>query len=351
MQSHRGNSLPSANDNNGRHHGDNSFSSSSRWLPPPSEDPQGRQLGQGNPNADGVRCHDQIVTHPNQCDTHRGVGGGRQGGGKVIKQRRHNSSDAHNQRNPHRTPRPLQQQRRIIVTPDVEKPPSTKSASFSGVATPATTTTAEMNEDISKLDPTDPVHAKRIHQRRRQVLFGKNTAGYEEYLKHIPRHKRRHRSVDCPMTPDYMADIPTKRWQGLMNAWRRALHKYDPSDLHLRGGQPSTITLAPRPCMTKDDVQEEQIVQAKASGLQVAFGSMYVGNEAAMFAFNVASEEEKERVNCNTSCDSGVDRDGGRNGSQTVGTIFFDEEAAYQQTMDGGLGLKECDSDSDNDLL
>jgi hypothetical protein len=103
--------------------------------------------------------------------------------------------------------------------------------------------------------------------------------------------------------------------------------------------------------MTKDDVQEEQIVQAKASGLQVAFGSMHVGKEASMFAFNVAAEEEKGRVNDNTACDTEVDGDGGTRGSKTEETMLFDEEAAYQQTMDGGFGLEECDSDSDNDLL
>jgi hypothetical protein len=30
---------------------------------------------------------------------------------------------------------------------------------------------------------------------------------------------------------------------------------------------------------------------------------------------------------------------------------LFDEEAAYQQTKEGGIGFEESDSDSDNDLL
>eukprot|EP00546_Thalassionema_frauenfeldii_P020313 CAMPEP_0178895248 /NCGR_PEP_ID=MMETSP0786-20121207/479_1 /TAXON_ID=186022 /ORGANISM="Thalassionema frauenfeldii, Strain CCMP 1798" /LENGTH=103 /DNA_ID=CAMNT_0020565453 /DNA_START=299 /DNA_END=610 /DNA_ORIENTATION=- len=33
------------------------------------------------------------------------------------------------------------------------------------------------------------------------------------------------------MTPDHTLDIPTKRWQGLVKAWRKALHQYDPPDL------------------------------------------------------------------------------------------------------------------------
>jgi hypothetical protein len=306
---------------------------------PPTSVAQGGRISDSNANDDARGM--QHANYQRDAPTRREGGGGeecRHGGGKISRQRRHNSSDTHNQRNPHRAPRPpqqqQQQQRRIIVTPDVENSAAT-----------STSAAAAMNEDIPKLDPTDPVHAKRIHQRRRQVLFGKNTAGYEEYVKQIPKHKRKQRSLDCPTTPDYTIDIPTKRWQGLMNAWRRSLHKYDPADLHLHtiSSQPTNITLAPRPCMTEDDVQEEQIVQAKASGLQVAFGTMNVGQESAMFTFQVAAEE------CM------VHNDGGGFGKKEELMPLFDEEAAYQQqTMDGrGFGdLKEGDeSDSDDDLL
>jgi hypothetical protein len=103
--------------------------------------------------------------------------------------------------------------------------------------------------------------------------------------------------------------------------------------------------------MTEDDVQEEQIVQAKASGLQVAFGTMNVGQESAMFAFQVAAEES---MVYNDGDDAA--RVMGRGfGKKEEMMPLFDEEAAYQQqTMDGrGLGdLKEGDeSDSDDDLL
>lgn len=326
--------MQSGGDNNNT---SSSSASNSRWLPPMSGAQAGRFSNRPSSNAyDDARD----VQHANyQRDAqHQGGGGGveecRHGGGKISRKRWHNSSDAHNQRNPHRAPRPTQQQqRRIIVTPDVENP-----------AANSTSASAAMNEDVPKLDPTDPVHAKRIHQRRRQVLFGKNTSGYEEYVKQIPKHKRKQRSLDCPATPDYTVDIPTKRWQGLMNAWRRSLHKYDPADLHLHtiSSQPTNITLAPRPCMTEDDMQEEQILQAKASGLQVAFGTMKVGQESAMLAIQVAAEESRVK-------NIGVFA------KKEEMMPLFDEEAAYQQqTMDGnGLGdLKESDdSDSDDDLL
>ena len=90
--------------------------------------------------------------------------------------------------------------------------------------------------------------------------------------------------MDHPQTPDHLADIPTKRWQGQMNAWRRSLHKFDPPDLASKLAQATSknITLAPRPCVTDQDKVQEEIAQAKASGLQVAFDSMNVGKETIL---------------------------------------------------------------------
>lgn len=201
-----------------------------------------------------------------------------------------------------------------------------------------------MEADVPKLDPDNPDHARRIRQRRRQVLFGKNTAGYEEYIKKVPKHKRKFKNLEHPQTPDHLADIPTKRWQGQMNAWRRALHKFDPPDLASRQSEASNkaITLAPRPCATEQDKVQEEIAQAKASGLQVAFDSMIVGKEAGLFSLKVATE------------DDGVaeDRNEEQNDFSKVGDELFDEEAAYQTCMnDSGFLEQGCESDSDDDLL
>ena len=73
--------------------------------------------------------------------------------------------------------------------------------------------------DFTNLDPSDPVQARRMQQRRRMILLGKNTAGYEEYIKQVPKHKRRLRSMKHPATPDHQKDIPNKRWTGLVKAW------------------------------------------------------------------------------------------------------------------------------------
>jgi histone RNA hairpin-binding protein len=70
---------------------------------------------------------------------------------------------------------------------------------------------------FSRLDPAQ--HARRIDQRRKTIAFGKNTAGYYEYIHQVPKEKRHQKSMKHPATPDPTLDIPTKRWQGMIKAW------------------------------------------------------------------------------------------------------------------------------------
>lgn len=70
-----------------------------------------------------------------------------------------------------------------------------------------------------KLDLSNPDHARRSQQRLKAVSKGKNTPGYANYTKTIPQESRRLRSMETPMTPDHKADIPNKRWQGMLKAW------------------------------------------------------------------------------------------------------------------------------------
>ena len=77
----------------------------------------------------------------------------------------------------------------------------------------------DLDPQFPKLNQSDPVHARRIQQRRKNVAMGKNTAGYFEYTKQVPKHKRKSRSMNTPNTPDHTLDIPTKRWQGMVKAW------------------------------------------------------------------------------------------------------------------------------------
>ncbi len=72
---------------------------------------------------------------------------------------------------------------------------------------------------FGKLDLSIPEQKRRLEQRRKMISYGKNTAGYEEYLKQVPKEKRRIRCMETPMTPDHTLDIPNKRWAGQVRAW------------------------------------------------------------------------------------------------------------------------------------
>mgnify|MGYP003913699459 CR=1 FL=1 len=222
--------------NHDRRHEGNGSSSSSRWVAP-------TKVHQHQPNhpshtvayttqntSDG-----RYVQHVDRENNYRhseggrdggyaggnSGGGGRQGGGKMGRQRRHTSNDTHHQRNLHRRPPPPLHKKNIITPTEIV----TSSSSSQTLSTGPTSTEStaiknnNINDDTPKLNPSIPAEARRISQRLRQVLFGKNTVGYEEYIKKVPKDKRRQRSLECPMTPDHRADIPAKRWQGLLNAW------------------------------------------------------------------------------------------------------------------------------------
>ena len=127
---------------------------------------------------------------------------------------------------------------------------------------------------------------------------------------------------------------------------RRALHKFDPPDLASKeAAAKSNITLAPRACMTEEDAQQEEIAQAKASGLQVAFGAISVGREGGMFSFNVGGTDDGDLFA----------RDNDRE-ERNQPAAELDEEAAYngavvgKNTLDAGF-LDQDDSDSDDDIL
>jgi hypothetical protein len=78
--------------------------------------------------------------------------------------------------------------------------------------------TSAVDMSIRKLDPTIPQEAQRMKTRYRMILKGKNTIGYDEYKRLVPRGKRR-KITKHPQTPDHTVDIPNRRWQGLVKAW------------------------------------------------------------------------------------------------------------------------------------
>jgi len=69
---------------------------------------------------------------------------------------------------------------------------------------------------------TDP---KRLHQRQKQVDFGKNTLGYDQYIKKVPKKNRKR---EDPKTPDISQMCSKRSWDAQIRKWRRLLHLWDP---------------------------------------------------------------------------------------------------------------------------
>jgi hypothetical protein len=69
------------------------------------------------------------------------------------------------------------------------------------------------------MDPEDPSLAHRIAQRRKAIAKGKNSHGYIEYIKRVPKASRLPRSIATPSTPDPCLHMSNSRFNGLVRAW------------------------------------------------------------------------------------------------------------------------------------
>ncbi|XP_055301914.1 histone RNA hairpin-binding protein-like [Sitodiplosis mosellana] len=71
-----------------------------------------------------------------------------------------------------------------------------------------------------------------LDRRQKQIDYGKNTIGYDVYVKQVPREKR---TTEHPWTPQKNLKYSRRAFDGLVKIWRKKLHCYDPSNMSHSG--------------------------------------------------------------------------------------------------------------------
>ncbi|XP_050070918.1 histone RNA hairpin-binding protein [Anopheles maculipalpis] len=65
-----------------------------------------------------------------------------------------------------------------------------------------------------------------LMRRQKQIDYGKNTLGYENYVKQVPKNAR---TKEHPSTPQKHLKYSRRAWDGLIRVWRKQLHCFDAS--------------------------------------------------------------------------------------------------------------------------
>ncbi|XP_050310671.1 histone RNA hairpin-binding protein isoform X2 [Anthonomus grandis grandis] len=84
--------------------------------------------------------------------------------------------------------------------------------------------TAPKRKRFTGIPERDPLV---IARREKQIEYGKNTIGYENYIKMVPKDER---VPGDPKTPPLYNKYSRRGWEGLIKQWRIQLHQYDPPE-------------------------------------------------------------------------------------------------------------------------
>ncbi|KAI9188941.1 hypothetical protein H9P43_000363 [Blastocladiella emersonii ATCC 22665] len=148
------------------------------------------------------------------------------------------------------------------VAPSAASSASDLTATTSTVAA-VTSGTAEPDRERPRMGTAPASIEHRLAQRQKQLDYGKNTLGYQNYLAAVPKEQRLHHH---PRTPDKYQNCSSRSWMGQLRQWRRQLHQWDTAGGQFEHHAPSTFT-APKasPLFAMSDVSSSSAASCRSN--------------------------------------------------------------------------------------